>query len=276
MSAEVTNSSVVDQYLKRLSHALRRARSGDREDYLDQISEHLNETRVPGDSLDDLIRRVGSPEALAEEFYATERAKLSKPSRLWLWLRHWWVVVIGLAALIAFAVIYTWAGQYQPLSLYMNGGYRDKIVSFNGAPAKKLVGGFSAPVTWELTHGHYRISILFDASNMNSLSVNISPPEIVNGFPNPGTWHLENSQTGSLTPFVSAQVGGGQYQEVVYSTTYVCTPWPKNSSNVHATSSSLITTLPIVESFFGFQHTVALAVQPFYLEFAGNCFGVNS
>jgi hypothetical protein len=272
MSAEVTSSNVVDQYLKRLRHALRHARSEDREDYLDQISEHLNETRAVGDSLDELIRRVGSPEALAREFYAAERAKLSRLRRFSRWLRRWWVAVLGIVVLLAIVPLDLWASSYQPLSTYMNGSYSDKVVSFSGAPAEKLVGGFSAPITWKLTDGHYRLSILYDATNVNSLSVEITPPELVGGFPNPVTWHLENPRTGKLSPFVSAQVKGGQFQEILVSETIVCTPWPKGNSNAASTSSTYITNLPIVETFWGFQHTVQLAVQPFYLEFAGDCF----
>jgi hypothetical protein len=65
---------------------------------------------------------------------------------------------------------------------------------------------------------------------------------------------------------------GHQFQEILFSETYVCTPWPKDKPNANATSSTLISNLPVVESFWGFEHTVELAVQPFYLEFAGDCF----
>ncbi len=270
MSAEVTSSTLVDQYLKRLRHALRHARSEDREDYLGQISEHLNATLVTEDSLDKLINRVGSPEALALEFYAAERAKLSRLRRFARWLRHWWVAVIALIVVIAAILAYSWAGSYQPLSTYMNGSYRDKVVALNGAPPVKLIGGFAAPITWKLTHGRYRVSILFDASNMNSLPVGISPPGLVPGFPITVKWHLKNSRTGALTPFVGGHVKSHQYQEILFSDTYICKSWPKGNPNV--TSSVSITNLPIVESFWGFQHTVELAIQPFYLEFAGNCF----
>jgi hypothetical protein len=275
MSADVTSTDVVDQYLKRLRHALRRVRSEEREDYLSQISEHLEETRVPGDSLEQLVHRVGSPETLAQEFYAAERAKLSRPRRIARWFRRWWIVVIIIVILVASIPVYTWASQYQPLSLGMNGGYKVTVVSFDGAPAKKLVGGFSAPITWELTHGHYRLSILFDATNTNSLPVGISPVgSLVNGFPNPVTWHLENSE-GALSPFVSAQAKDDVPQEILFSETYVCSSWPKGSPNAHGTSSTFVTSLPILETFWWFQHTVQLAVQPFYLEFAGNCFTTN-
>jgi hypothetical protein len=272
MSAEVTSSDVVEQYLKRLRRALRYARSEDREDYLGQISEHLNESRVDDVSLDELIRRLGSPEELAQEFYAAERAKLSELGRFSRWLRQWWVLLIILIVLLAFVPVYWWASSYQPLSTYMDGSYLDKVVASSGAPPVKLTGGFAAPVTWKLTHGRYRLSILFDASNMNSLPVRIAPPELVNGFPNPVTWHLENSQTQALSSFVGVQVKGHGYQEIVFSETYVCTPWTQGSPNAPVTQSTFITDLPIVESFWGFEHTVDLAVEPFYLEFAGNCF----
>ena len=61
-------------------------------------------------------------------------------------------------------------------------------------------------------------------------------------------------------------------QRLLLSDTYVCKSWPKGNPNANVTSSVSITNLPIVESFLGFQHTVELAVQPFYLEFAGDCF----
>jgi hypothetical protein len=136
----------------------------------------------------------------------------------------------------------------------------------------KLTEGDVAPVTWKLTHGRYRVSILFDATNVNSLPVNVSTPQLVPGWPHPVTWHLENNGTGDLTPFRSTEVKGDDFQEVLFSETYVCSPWPKGSPNAGG-ESTFVTSLPIVESFWGFQHTVQLAVQPFYLEFAGNCFG---
>jgi hypothetical protein len=272
MSAEVTSSDAVEQYLKRLRHALRHARGEDREDYLGQIGEHLGETRVVGDSLDDLIRRVGSPEVLARDFYVAERVKLGTLRRVTRWFHRWWVLVTVLIVLLAAIPVYSWASQYQPLSTYMGGGYRDLVVTIDGAPATKLVGGSLAPITWKLNHGHYRLSVLFDASNMNSLSVEISPPSGVPGFPNPVTWHLENSSTGALSPFVRTQVKSGEDQEIVFSETYVCKAWPQGSPNATGASTAFITTLPVVESFWGFHHTVQLAVQPFYLEFAGNCF----
>src|ERR1700677_2846466 len=106
MSAEVTSSDAVEQYMKRLRHALRHARGEDREDYLGQIGEHLGETRVVGDSLDDLIRRVGSPEILARDFYVAERVKLSKLRSLTRWFHRWWVLVTVLILLLAIIPVY--------------------------------------------------------------------------------------------------------------------------------------------------------------------------
>jgi hypothetical protein len=274
MSVDVTHPDAIEQYLQRLRHALKRARTQDRDDYVDQISEHLNETRVAEDSLDTLIRRVGSPETLAREFYVAERAKLGTPARLRRWLRRWWVGLLSLIVILVLIPGDLWANSFQPLSTQLNGEYNDKVVTINGSPPKKLVGGFSAPITWELTNGRYRVTILFDASNMNSLTVDVSPPGITNGFPNPVKWYLESSK-GALTPFVSADVKGGQYQEILFSETYVCSRWPKGNPNSNSTSSTFITNLPIVESYLGFQHTVELAIQPFYLEFAGNCFNLT-
>lgn len=272
MSTELASSNAVEQYLKRLRRALRHVRREDRDDCLRLISEHLFESGFHDDSLGELIHRLGSPEALAHEFYVAERAKLSEPERFARWLRRWWAAVISVAVLIAVILLYSWASSYQPLSAYMNGSYQDKVAVFSGTPPVKLVGGFAAPITWKLTDGRYRLTILFDASNMNSLSVGISPPDFANGFPLPETWHLENSRTGALTPFDDAQVKGHDSRQILFSDTYVCTPWPKNNPNANAPSATFITSLPVVESFWGFQHTVELAVQPFYLEFAGNCF----
>lgn len=275
MSVEVTRPNVIEEYLQRLRRALKHARPQDREDYIEQITEHLNETRVAADSLDSLIRRVGSPESLAREFYVTERAHLSTPARLWRWLRHWWVGVLGLAVILALIPADIWANSYQPLSTQLDGQYNDTVVAISGAPPKKLIGGATAPITWDLTSGRYRVTILFDASNMNSLAVGIAPPQITNGFPNPVRWYLENPR-GTRTPFVSAQVEGGQYREIVFSETYVCSGWPKGSPNSHASSTTFIPSLPVVESFFGIQHTVDLAIEPFYLEFSGNCFNLTN
>jgi hypothetical protein len=275
MSVDVTHPDAIEQYLQRLRHALKHARTQDRDDYIDQISEHLNETRVAEDSLDSLIRRVGSPESLAREFYVAERAQLSSPARLWRWLRRWWIGLMGLMVILVLIPADLWASSYQPLTTHQDGVYNDKVVAIGGTPPKKLVGGFSAPITWELINGRYQVSILFDASNMNSLTVGIAPPGITNGFPNPVSWYLESSK-GALTPFVSAQVKGGRYQEILFRETYVCSRWPKGSSNSRSTSSTFIPNLPIVESYLGFHHTVYLAIEPFYLEFAGNCFNLTN
>jgi hypothetical protein len=275
MSVDVTHPDAIEQYLQRLRDALKHARTQDRGDYVEQISEHLNETRVAEDSLDSLIRRVGSPESLAREFYVAERAQLSKPARLGRWLRRWWILLIGVTVLLVFIPADLWASSYQPLTTHQDGEYNDKVVAISGTPPKKLVGGFTAPITWELTNGRYRVSILFDASNMNSLTVGIAPPGITNGFPNPVSWHLENSK-GTPTPFVSAQVKGDRYQEILFSETYVCKSWPKGSQNAGTASSTFIPSLPVVESYLGFHHTVELAIEPFYLEFAGNCFNLTN
>jgi uncharacterized membrane protein len=118
MSAQLTSSNVVDQYLNRLRHALRHVRKNDRDDYITQISDHLNEARdveeldVADESLAELIRRVGSPEALAREFYAAGSAKLNALQRTLRWLRRWWGIVGVVVILLAIIPTYAWASNY--------------------------------------------------------------------------------------------------------------------------------------------------------------------
>ena len=272
MSAEVTQSDEIGQYLQRLRRALRHALPQDRDDYVEQISEHLNETRMIDDSLESLILRVGSPEALAREFYAAERARLSSPIRLRRWLRQWWAGLLGLVAILALIPAVIWVNSFQPLDTHLDGEYNDSVVAVSGTPPKELLGGLTTPVTWELTSGRYRVNVLFGVTNMNSLTVNIAPPEITNGFPNPVKWYVESFPR---MRFINAQIKGGQYKEILFSETYVCSEWPKGSPT-HGASTTFISTLPIVESFFGIQRTVDLPIQPFYLQFAGNCFGLTN
>ena len=265
-----------ERYVELLRYELRHARKSDREDYVVQISDHLSESRAlvnPDDpkALSDLLGRVGSPQALAKEFYAAERATFSVPQRVVHWTRRWW---IGIVLVLAFASIVTfevWAATYQPLGLNMNGAYFDNVVALSGKPPVKLSEGPIAPITWKLTDGRYRLSILFDAENTGSHTVTISPPEFVPGWGLLDTWHLQSASSSVQTPFHSVQVKGHWYQEIVFSKIVTCTPWPKGNPNAGGGETSYVANLPIVMSFWGHQHTLELAVQPFYLQFAGDC-----
>ena len=144
-------------------------------------------------------------------------------------------------------------------------------MALSGQPPVKLSEGSEAPITWKLTNGRYRLSILFAATNLNSLAVTISPPDLVPGWGLFNTWQLESSSTQARRPFHSVAVKGHQYQEIVFSMIWTCKPWVKSNPNYGGGSTGYVTYLPIVMSFWGHQHTLHLAVQPFYLQFAGNC-----
>lgn len=278
MTKQELHPDAAERYLTQLRYELRHARRNDRDDYVAQIADHISESRSlidPADTgeLDQLLGRLGSPSILAKEFYVTERSKLNVVWRVLGWLRRWWIA-IAVVAVIAIAVCFeVWASTYQPLSLNMNGGYRDTVVAMSGKPPVKLSEGAFQPVTWKLTEGRYRVSILFAAENTNSLPVTISPPQFVQGFPNSVLWQLESNTSTQKWPFVSARVPGHGYREIVVTTTYTCTPWPKGDPNAAGDQTTYINNFPIVMSFWGHQHTLRLAIQPFYLEFAGNCFG---
>ena len=150
------------------------------------------------------------------------------------------MLVLAFASIVTFEV---WAATYQPLGLNMNGAYFDNVVALSGKPPVKLSEGPIAPITWKLTDGWGLLD----------------------------TWHLQSASSSVQTPFHSVQVKRHWYQEIVFSKTMTCTPWPKGNPNAGGGETSYVTNLPIVMSFWGHQHTLELAVQPFYLQFAGDC-----
>lgn len=278
MTVQTSNPDAAELFLERLRHELRHARKTDRNDYIAQIADHIRESRAvfandDPDALDALLARIGQPSVLAQEFYAAERVKLNRAQRALIWVRRWWIGLV-VAAIFATAIsLLVWANTYQPLSLQSSGSFGDGVTALSGTAPQQLTEGNSQPVTWKLTEGHYRVSILFPVDNLNSLTVNISPPQIVQGFPLRQNWHLQSNISEKRWPFTSARVGGHTYREIVFSTSYTCTVWPKGDPNASSHSTEYLTNLPIVMSFAGFQHTLEVSIQPFYLEFAGNCFG---
>ena len=136
MSVEVTHFDAIEQYLQRLRRALRHALPQDHDDYVEQISEHLNETRLIDDSLESLILRVGSPESLAREFYVAERAQLSRPVPLRRWLRRWWAGLLGLVVILALIPAVLWVNSFQPLGTQLDGEYNDSVVAVSGTPPR--------------------------------------------------------------------------------------------------------------------------------------------
>lgn len=278
MKTQSPDPDAAERFLEQLRYELRHARRADRDDYIAQIADHIRESRdllSPDDSaaLDDLLSRIGRPSSLAQEFYAVERRKLSGMQRVLQWMRRWWVVVAVAAIVAAVVFVVTWASTYQPLSLQMNGGYLDKVIVLSGRTPVKVSGNPYEPVTWKLIDGRYRVSITYAATNDNSLGVTITPPDFANGWPLPQTWHLESNATTKQTVFTSARVEGHGYREIVFSTTFTCRPWPKGNPNSLTGATRYVTNLPLVMSFWGFQHTLDLAIQPFYLEFVGDCTG---
>jgi HAAS len=278
MTKQELHRDAAERYLAQLRYELRHARRGDREDYLAQIAEHINESRslfdpVDTKALDELLGRLGSPSSLAKGFYVTERSKLNVVWRMLQWLRRWWIVVSTVTVVAIVVTFEVWLSTYQPLSLNLNGEYQDSVVALSGTAPVKLSEGAVQPVTWKLTDGRYRVSILFAATNTNSLPVTISPPQFVPGFPNSVSWQLESNRSTRKWPFVSARVPGHWYREIVATTTYTCRPWPTGNPNAAGDQTMYINNFPIVTSFWGHQHSLRLAVQPFYLEFAGKCFG---
>ena len=278
MTVRTPHPDAAERFIEQLRRKLRHARRTDRDDYIAQIADHIRESRAddeaddPG-ALDALLIRIGDPSVLANAFYAAERVKLNEAQRVLLWVRRWWIGLVLAAVLVAGVSFLVWASTYQPLSLRSSGEYSDSVVALSGKAPMKLTQGNLQPAAWKLTEGHYRLSILFPVDNLNSLAVNISPPQIVQGFPLPESWHLESNDSEKQGPFKSVLVKGQTYREIVFSTSYVCKAWPTGNPNASSFSSQTITNIPIVMSFWGFQHTLEVSIQPFTLEIAGDCFG---
>jgi hypothetical protein len=276
MTVRTPQSDAAERFLEQLRHHLRHARRGDRDDYIAQIAEHIRESLADVDdenpeALVALLSRIGDPSVLAEEFYAAERVKLNGAQRALIWARRWWIGLIIVAVLVAAVSFLVWASTYQPLSLQASGSYGNSVVALSGKAPMKLTQGPVQPAAWKLTEGHYRLSILFPVANLNSLAVNIYPPQIVQGFPLPESWHLQSTESTKQSPFRSALVKGQTYREIVFSTSYICKAWPTGNPNAKSFSTETITTIPIVTSFWGFQHTLMVNIQPLTLEFAGDC-----
>jgi hypothetical protein len=216
---------------------------------------------------------MGTPFDLAKEFYAAERAKFNVAQRSLRWLRRWWSALVAVGVIASVASGVAWTSTYQPLSLNINGSYVDNVTTLSGRPAVKLSEGPVQPITWKLTEGRYRVSILFTASNMGSQSVTISPPQLLSGWGLVSKWQLESDRTSALTAFHSVVVPGDGYQLIVFSHVFSCTSWPKGNPNAAAGGdTAYVTELPVEMSFWGNVHTVQLAIQPFYLQFVGDCF----
>jgi|NGEPerStandDraft_6_1074524.scaffolds.fasta_scaffold110086_1 hypothetical protein len=278
MTVKTSQPDAAERFIEQLRRKLRHAHRTDRDDYMAQISDHIRESRADNDAddseaVDELLKRIGEPSVLAKEFYAAERVKLNGAQRMLLWLRRWWIGLALVAVLTGVVSFLVWASTYQPLSLQSSGEYGDSVMALSGKAPVKLTQGNLQPAAWRLTEGHYRLSILFPVDNRNSLAVNISPPQIVQGFPLPESWHLQSNQSEKQGPFKSARVQGQTYREIVFSTSYNCKAWPVGNPNASSYSTQTITQIPIVMSFWGFQHTLEVSIQPFTLEFAGDCFG---
>jgi hypothetical protein len=278
MTVQTSNPDAAERFLERLRHELRHARRTDRNDYIAQIADHIRESRADvatddPDALDALLARIGEPSVLAQGFYAAERVKLNGAQRALVSVRRQWIGLVIVVILAAVVSLLVWADTFQPLSLQSSGSYGDGVIALSGNAPQRLSEGNFQPVTWKLTLGHYKLSILFPVDNLNSLAVNISPPQIVQGFPLQQSWHLQSNISQKQWPFTSARVYGHTYREIVFSTFYTCKAWPKGDPNASSHSTGYLTTLPIVMSFWGFQHTLEVSIQPFYLEFAGDCFG---
>ena len=188
MTVRTSMPDAAEQFLERLRHELRHARKTDRNDYIAQIADHIRESRADvahedPDALEALLARIGNPSDLAKEFYAAERVKLNGAQRVLVWFRRWWIGLVVATFVAAAVSLIVWANTYQPLSLQSSGSYGDGVIALSGRAPQKLTEGNFQPVTWKLTEGHYRVTILFPVDNLNSLAVNISPPPIVHPPP---------------------------------------------------------------------------------------------
>lgn len=178
------------------------------------------------------------------------------------------VVILVVAGLTA-------AYKYQPLFIGYQGQYGSYVVASNGSPARhtttqvtaSLTPTVSAPVTeylWREPKGTFTVEVIVTINNVNSLPVVIdgfAPPVSGASTSNLRAYFYKSGSLGSQggTRFHPFTLGGHANRVIVVDYSQRCV------SSTQGQSNSPVGYLPVHFTFFGFNHTVSIPIDPYVM-----------
>jgi hypothetical protein len=266
-----TTQDLVNHYLMTLRNQLYEVPLTARDEFMNEITEHIAEGRAnldPGDieGLSTLLAHIGSPSELAREVIAGQREQQRQMG----WLRR---VRLGpaLALLVAIFVVagLLWLTHYQPLRQsplsqtgpsisYASGKYVPQV----NAASSDLPG--EVPI-WNMPKGTSTVHITVSIENAGGFPIKItgvqSPTQGWTMF-GPAQVGFGQYEGGPTRPFHPFTVGGHQESEVSLAIPMHCMA---NSETVEL-SRVLVST-----SFFGQTHQTWINTAPFNIVFAKSC-----
>ncbi|MGC2167736.1 MAG: hypothetical protein WA580_01375 [Acidimicrobiales bacterium] len=272
MTDQNTVPDLVDQYLAELRSGLRTVSPSARDEFVNEIAEHIAEGRItlaPDDSegLRELLDRIGSPVELAKELSGVEeKQKLSVAKRV---KRTALVASASLTAIFLIGSVIWWL-HYQPILPMPNLSSGPSITSANGKRLPQVdpvstVAPNVIPV-WAMPKGTSTIHITVWVENSGSLPIRVT------GITSPfAGW----------PPFGPAEVGDGQFPRHFSRTFHAFTVAGNQTSAIslaipmHCTveNGSVVepTRASITTLFAGVTHQIWVDFAPFDIEFAKSC-----
>lgn len=272
MTDQNTMPDLVAQYLAELRSGLRTVSPSSREEFINEIAEHITEGRAALDPEDaaglrEILARLGNPRELAQELSATEeKQKLSLVKRM------------KRTALVAGAVVIaglligslTWWLHYQPLLPTPNLSTGPSLISASGKrlPQVDPVSALAPNVipVWDMPKGTSTIHITVWIENSGSLPIRITGvTSPFAGFPPFGPAEFGDGQVPRRysRTFHAFTVAGEQTSAVSLAIPMHCTV---SQGEVVEPTRTSITTL-----FFGVSHQMWVNFAPFDIELAKSC-----
>ncbi len=273
MTTQDTAQELIDHYLTTLRNQLYPVSINARDEFMNEITEHIAEARVdldPGDieGLSELLAQIGSPSELAREIIEDQlvekrQLSLAKRVRAMRWpAAALFVVVLIIASLL-------WLTHYQPLRpspltqigasiTYANGKYVPQV----NAASSTLPG--EVPI-WNMPKGTSTVHMTVSIENAGGLPIKVTGVQSpVQGWEmfGPARVGFGRNEGGPTRPFHPFTVGGHQEWEVSLAIPMYCTV----STETVEPSRVLVTT-----SFFGQLHQTWINVMPFNIVFAKSC-----
>jgi hypothetical protein len=268
-----TTQELVDHYLTTLRNQLYQVPLAARDEFMNEITEHIAEGRAdmnPEDveGLRTLLAHIGSPSELAREVIEGQRDQQRQLSLL----RRVRTMLGPLLALVVAGLIIAsllWWTHYQPLRQsplmqsgpsvsYSNGKYVPQV----NAASSSLPG--EVPI-WDMPKGASTVHIIVSIENAGSFPIKITGVKSpVQGWAmfGPAQVGFGRNEGGPTRPFHPFTVGGHQESEVSLAIPMHCMA---NSETVEL-SRVLVST-----SFFGQTHQTWINTAPFNIVFAKSC-----
>ncbi len=277
MTNQDTTQELVDHYLTALRNQLLLVPRSARDEFMNEITEHIVEGRVnlePGDieGLRTLLSNIGSPSELAMEVIEgqrDEKRQMSLARRVRTMLGS--ALALFVAGLIIASLL--WWTHYQPLrpsplfqtwpSITNSNG---KLVPEVNAANSDLPG--EVPI-WNLPRGTSTVHVIVSIENAGRFPIKITgvqPPfQGWTGFgpTRVGFGRIEGGPTGHFRPFT---VGRNQSWEVSLAIPIRCIANSGYSGNTVGLTRVLVST-----SFVGVSHQTWINTVPFNIVFPKSC-----